>query len=46
MSCTRGVPVITMEKLGDEKLRCSVCDRARQARGFAAEPDPVTPDQA
>jgi hypothetical protein len=50
MSCAKGVPVIIMEKLCDEKLRCSVCDRARRARGPAGRPaagtDPVIPDEA
>ena len=32
MSCTKAVAVITMEKLCEEKLKCSVCDRARAAR--------------
>ena len=37
MSCTKAVPVITMEKLCEPKLRCSVCDRAREARGRSGD---------
>ena len=37
MSCTKAVPVITMEKLCEPKLRCSVCDRAREARGLSGD---------
>jgi hypothetical protein len=50
MSCIKGVPVLTTDKLCDEKLKCSVCGAAREARKWssnragsdrssAAEPD-------
>jgi hypothetical protein len=32
MSCVKGVPVLTMDKLCDPKLNCSVCGAARKAR--------------
>jgi hypothetical protein len=48
MSCTKAVPVITMEKLCEPKLRCSVCDRAREARGRSGDRQdgdrPASPD--
>jgi len=48
MSCTKAIPVITMEKLCEPKLRCSVCDRAREARGRSGDRQdgdrPASPD--
>jgi hypothetical protein len=32
MSCIGDTPVMSMEKLCDEKLHCSVCDHARRVR--------------
>ena len=32
MSCVKGVPVLTTDRLCDPKLSCSVCDAARKAR--------------
>ncbi|HYY79015.1 MAG TPA: hypothetical protein VFD04_07515 [Actinomycetes bacterium] len=32
MSCIGDTPVMSMEKLCDEKLECSVCDHARRVR--------------
>ena len=43
MSCTKATPVITMEKLCEPKLRCSVCDRAREARALSGD-HPASPD--
>jgi hypothetical protein len=40
MSCIKDTPVITMERLCEEKLKCWVCEHARKVRAGAAQPPP------
>jgi hypothetical protein len=37
MSCINDTPVITMERLCEEKLKCWVCELARTVRAGAAQ---------
>jgi hypothetical protein len=39
MSCIQDTPVISMERLCEEKLKCWVCNWARKARGLLSRED-------
>jgi hypothetical protein len=39
MSGIKDTPVITMERLCEEKLKCWVCNWARKARGLRSKED-------
>jgi hypothetical protein len=39
MSCITDTPVIAMEQLCEEKLKCWVCTWARKAHGLRAKED-------